>query len=235
MIKFNLKKEKYKNHPMDGKYGVIVSNVGYAGYPITIVDNSREVEYGKYTGIPSLCLIHLNKRVRSYQKLRIFDEFLYLGFSFRTPTYKMYEYEYEELSQEQIIQDLKTVLYYTEPNLQSHSMVGCSSDKIEDDCNYYEGYYVLNNEEEYTILKCLDEYKFYKGKKSYYPDWEKGEDLIYYDKIDFDTYKKALSVSDLRRLIVTKTNELLDGDDIIDKITAYKKNKDELEKDLNIK
>lgn len=235
MIKFNLREREYKNHPMDGKYGVITGNVGYAGYPITIVDNSREIENNKYTGYSTLCLIHLNERVREYQRLRVFDDFLYLGFSIKEPTYKMYDYKYEELSTDQIIQDLKTVLYYSEPNLQRCSLVANSSDKVEDDSNYYEGYYVLNNEEEYTILKCLDKYKFYKGRKSYYPDWKKEEDLIYTGKIDFDIYKKALYVSKLRNLIVTYTNELLDDDSIVNKITEYKQNKSELQLQLNIK
>lgn len=106
MIKYNVKLDECRNHHMDGKYGVLIGNVGYAGYPVTIVDNSREVENGKYTRIPSLCLIHLNERVREYESLRIGDDFLYLGFYPKEPKYKMYDYKYEELSIEQIIKDL---------------------------------------------------------------------------------------------------------------------------------
>ena len=235
MIKYNVKLDEYRNHRMDGKYGVLIGNIGYAGYPLTIVDNSREVENGKYAGIPSLCLIHLNERVREYASLRVGDDFYYLGFYPKEPTYKMYDYKYGELSTEQIIQDLKTVIYYSEPNLQGRSLVSWRSKKIEDDPNYYEGRYVLNNEEEYTILKCKDKYRFYRGKKNYCTDWEKEEGLIYEDTIDFNIYKKALEVSRLREEIVTKTNELLDSDDIADTIMEYKLNKSELENLLNIK
>lgn len=216
MINYNLRENWYKSHPMDEKYGIITGNVKYDGYPVTIVDNSKEVEDDIFTEKPSLCLIHLSERVREYASLRAGNEFLYLNFSLRVPTYRMYDYKYENLSKEQIIQDLKTVFYYLEPNLQSRSMVGR---------------YVLNNEEEYTIIKYLNEYKFYKGNN---PDWNNEKDLIYSDTIDFDLYEKALYVSNLRNTIVTKTNELLDSEDILEKIKTYKENKSELELKLNI-
>lgn len=233
MIKYNLRKNDFDN-PMENKYGVITGNVAYARYPLTIVDNSKEEKDGMYTHIPALCLIHISERIRRYEHLRLFNEFLHLDFTFSTPTYKMYDYKYEELSEEQIIKDLKSVLYYFEPNLQSHSLVGCSSNEIEDDINYYEGSYVLNDEEEYTILKYKDEYKFYKGKKCYYPNWEREEDLIYSGKIDFDIYKKSIYLLDLRRQIVMFTNELLDEHDIVERITEYQTCKTELEEILEL-
>lgn len=222
MIPYNLKKEEYKNHPMDGKYGVIVTNNPYAGYPVTIVDNHREVVNNKYTREPALCLLHLNEDVRMYTQLKLFDEFLYHSFSWRTPTYRMFPYEKVELSNEEIVNILKRVLYCDQPALQSHSLVGSSSKKLEDDPNYYEGRYVLNDEEEYTILKCRTSYKFYKGKKSYYPDWKNPEEIpLFEGEIDFEMYALALEAERKRGSIVTRTNEILDSDGD-DQIAAYK-------------
>jgi hypothetical protein len=211
-IKYNLRKDEHKNHPMDNKYGVIIINTPLAGYPVTIVDNHREVEYGKYTHIPTLCLLHLTEDVRYYLELRIFDEFLYLGFSFGAPTYKMYPYELKELSDTEVIRILKKVFYEAQPNLQCRSLVGSSSDLLKDDPNYYEGSYVLNDEQEYTILKCKDKYKFFRGMKHYYPHWGKEEELIYEGDIDFELYELAIEVCKLRASIVTETNKLLDDE-----------------------
>lgn len=221
MIQYNLKQDKWKNHPMDGKYGVIVTNSRYANYPVTIVDNSQEVVNGRYTGIHSLCLLHLSENVRQYIHLKVFDEMLYQSFSFVTPTYRMHEYPKTELSTDEIIAVLKQVFYLEQPSLQSRSCVGSSSKRLEDDPNYYEGHYVLNDEEEYTILKIKGSYKFFKGRKTYYPNWKDSEDLIFEGEINFDIYKLALEVDQLRRDIVVHTNNILDDDDN-DKISEYK-------------
>lgn len=227
MIPFNLKEEKHKNHPLDGKYGMVVTNTPYAKYPVTIVDNSQETEKGRYTGKPALCLLHLSEDVRTYTNLKLFDEFLYVSFAFSKPTYRMYDYAYEELSDEKIIQILRHHFYAVQPMLQGRSLVGSSSKRIEDDPNYYEGYYVLNDEQDYTILKCGTKYKFYRGTKKYYPNWSKDEDLIYEGNINFDVYKIALEVQRLRSYIVTNTNYLLDTEDD-DSIAQYKELKCQL-------
>ncbi|MFV1457352.1 hypothetical protein VJ282_32680, partial [Bacillus mycoides] len=121
MIPFNLKVEKYKNHPMDNKFGMIITNTQYANYPVTIVDNSEEVVDGKYTDKPALCLIHLSENVRTYTRLKLFDEFLYVSFSWKKPTYRMYDYKKEELSNEEVIEILKNVVYELHPKLQTRS------------------------------------------------------------------------------------------------------------------
>ncbi len=212
MIKYNLKEERYKNHPLDDKYGTITANSIYSGYPVTLVDNHNEVVGGKYTHNPALCLLHLSEDVRQYTRLKLFDDFLYLSFAFSTPTYRMHNYNYEVLEDGSIINILKNVFYFVQPKLQSHSLVGSSSKELEDDPNYYEGNYVLNDEEEYTILKCRDTYKFYRGKKSYYPDWKKDDDLIFEDKINFEVYKQSLETAKVKWQIVVNTNQMLDED-----------------------
>jgi hypothetical protein len=233
MIPYKLKEDTYKNHPMDGKYGTIITNTPYANYPVTIVDNHEEVVNGKYTNKPTLCLLHLSEDVRTYTRLRLFDEFLYISFAFSKPTFKMYEYKKEKLTNEKIISVLKNVFYFLQPSLQSHSLVGSTSKELEDDPNYYEGSYVLNNEEEYTILKCRKTFKFYKGKKKYYPNWKETEDLLFEGEINFDLYKLALEVARLKAKIVTNTNQLLE-DENDDSIARYQTLKKQLNKQLEI-
>ncbi|PFF46108.1 MULTISPECIES: hypothetical protein [Bacillus cereus group] len=233
MIPFNLKEDDYKNHPLDGKYGTIITNSIYANCPVTIVDNHEEVINGKYTKNPALCLLHLSEDVRQYMSLRLFDDFLYKSFVFDKSLYRIYEYKKETLSDEKIIEILKNVFYLIQPTLQSHSLVGSKSKRLEDDPNYYEGYYVLNDEEEYTILKCRDSYKFYKGRKTYYPNWEntQDEDLLYEGLINFDIYKISIEVEQLRGRIVRYTNQILD-DEHDDSIQKYKDLKKQLKASL---
>lgn len=227
MIPFNLKEDDYKNHPLDGKYGVITTNSIYANYPVTIVDNSHEKRN------PTLCLLHLSEEVRQYVSLRLHDDFLYKSFVFDKSRYRIYEYKREDLSNEKIINILKKVLYYIQPSLQSGSLVGSSSEQIEDDPNYYAGHYVLNDEEEYTILKCGKEYRFYKGNKNYFPDWKDTEDkdLLYEGMINFEIYKMSIELAVLRRQIVTYANQLLD-DEQYGSIQKYKNLKTQLEDSL---
>jgi hypothetical protein len=221
MINYNLKVDSMKNHPMDDKYGLIIKNSVYAGYPVTIVDNSEEIANGSYTHKPALCLLHLSERVRRYMSLKLFDEFLYIGFVFKTPTYRMYPYEYVTLTNEEIIKQLKQVLYFLQPTLHSRSLVGTSSKRLEDDPNYYEGYFVLNNEEEYTILKHRTTYKLYRGKKTYYPHWNIANDLLFKGELDFDIYTLSVEAERLRLYIVSCTNEILD-DESNDAIARYR-------------
>ncbi|MFJ8528483.1 hypothetical protein [Bacillus sp. NPDC094106] len=224
MIPFNLREDKHKNHPLDGRYGCIITNSIYANYPVTIVDNSDDRRN------PVLCLLHLSEDVRQYLSLRLHANFLYKSFAFDKSLYRIYAYPKEELSNEKIINTLKKVLYLAQPSLQSGSLVGSSSKRIEDDPNYYTGHYVLNDEEEYTILKCGKEYRFYKGKRTYFPNWEDTEDkdLLYEGVISFDIYKLSIELEHLRRKIVMYTNQLLD-DENYDLIQNYKNLKKQLE------
>ncbi|MBX9158609.1 hypothetical protein [Bacillus cereus] len=210
MIPFNLKVEKYKNHPMDNKFGMIITNTQYANYPVTIVDNSDEVEDGKYTRKPALCLLHLSENVRTYTRLKLFSELLYVSFAWKEPTYRMYEYKKEELSNEKVIAILHGVLYGLQPRLQTRSLVGWKSEKLEDDPNYYVGYYVLNDEEEYTVFKCGKKYGFVKGRYDYSKLLETSDNCLYVGEIDFELYALAVEVHERRGRIVTQTNQMLD-------------------------
>lgn len=232
MIKYNLRKNEIGNHPLEYRYGVVINSGLYSGYPLTIVDNSKEIKNGKFTRDFAKTLLHLDERIRIWYEVELFNDFLYLNFSFNEPKYRMFDYKLEELSNEQIIKDLKKVFYYLQPNLQQSSLVASSKKGIENDPNYYEGIYVLNDEEEYSILKCGTKYKFYKGRKFYYPDWNKDEGLIFTGDINFDLYKKARDLEVIRKNIIMKTNKLLDGDDLIANVERYNSLKKEVLDDL---
>ena len=105
MIEYNVVEKEHKNHPNDGKYGVITGNVGYANYPVTIVDNRGEYE-NRNSRTATLCLIHLSERVRRYEYLMIDDEYSYKSFAFNSSAYKMYDYKCEDLTSDKIIKDL---------------------------------------------------------------------------------------------------------------------------------
>jgi hypothetical protein len=231
MIPYNLKEDKYKNHPKDGLYGVILKAGAYTGYPVTIVDNSEEVKDNKSTRLPALVLIHLSEGVRQYSRMRLYDEFLYLGFSGKEPTYRMYDYTKKEMTQDEIIQTLKKVFYDIQPQLQSRTMMGWTSGELEDDPNRYNGSFILNNEEEYKIKKCGKTVYFYKGTAFDSPSEGEEEVLLCKEEINFDIYKQAIEVSKLRGSIVMYTNHMLD-DTGNNKIEQYYQARKELDKKL---
>lgn len=160
-------------------------------------------------------LVHIDENVRvKFDRMRLYEDYLYLHES-GLASYGGYEYKRVKLSEEEVVEVLKKVFYCTQPKLQSHSLVGSSSKNIEDDPNYYQGSYVLNNDEEYSILKCKDEIRFYKGIKSYYPDWKNEEDLIFKSKIDFEVYKISLELNNLKNNILKNPDKSLkDGMEI---------------------
>lgn len=216
MINFNLKEEKYTNgHPLDGKYGVIRNGSMKDGYPITIVDNSEEVVDGMYTKIPSVCLVHLNKDVRYYEELKVFSDFLYMNFNMGESTFHMYDYKKCQLRNGAIVKALMNVLYFWEPKLQTKTLLWTGKKGLENDPNYYQGTYVLNNEKEYTILKYKKEYRIVEGKLDFsIAEWDfPSSKLISSGEIDLERYEKALAMYDLKRKITTYTNQILEDNE----------------------
>lgn len=223
MIQFNLK-EEFKNHPDDYKLGTVISGGIYTGYPLTIVDNKTDERN-------ILTLLHMSQSVRRYIQLSLYRDMLYLpGGSNDNDTYRKFNYDKVELSQAEALEVLREVFYKLEPKLQSRSAVGTSLKGIENDPNYYSGSYVLNDEETYTILKCRDTVKFFKGEKSYYPDFEKEEDLIGVETIDFDLYSLSLEYAECKRKVLSFTNRMLDEDCLVENVQRLK----ELEHELDI-
>lgn len=220
MIQFNLK-EEYRNHPNDYKYGVIITNSEYSGYPLTIVDNTSDDR--RFS-----TLLHMAPDVRQYLRLKLYDEMLYLN-GRSDSEYRMFDYTRKEISKEESLIILRRVFYKLQPKLQTRSLVGTTKKGIENDPNYYEGSYVLNDENIYTILKCRDTVKFFKGEKTYYPDFDSQEDLLGVEKIDFELYERSLEYQKTKRNISMFTNELLDENQLIETINRF----NELEKILD--
>lgn len=203
MITYNVREYSYKSHPLDGHYGEIIAGP-YINYPITIVDNHDEVENSKRTGKKSICLLHLNERVRQYERLALHEDFLYFSFAREKPTYRMFDYKLAEISTEEAIVTLQEVLYFEQPELESRTLMGWTGNDLEDDPNRYTGYYVLNDEEDYTIVKQKGRYRLYKGTKA------SEEFQIFEGTLNFDIYRKSVEYSKLKRTIVHGINRLLD-------------------------
>lgn len=220
MIQFNLK-EEYRNHPNDYKYGVIITNSEYSGYPLTIVDNVTNKRQIK-------TLLHLSQDVRQYLTLNLYDDMLYLN-GRSNSEYRMFDYTKKEISKAEALVLLRRVFYKLQPNLQTRSLVGTTEKGIENDPNYYEGSYVLNDENVYTILKCRDTVQFFKGEKNYYPDFDSQEDLLGVEKIDFELYERSLEHQKIKRNISMFTNKLLDENQLIETTIRFNK----LEKTLD--
>ena len=233
MIPYKLKERKYKNHPKDGHYGVVKNGTMYNGYPVTIVDDSELSKDGYSTGKAALVLIHLAEGIRSYSHLTLHEDFQYLAFGNpkNVPTYRMFDYTKRELTNDEIIQTLKKVVYDVSPQLQTQTCVGWGSGLLKDDPNRYTGTYVLNNEMEYKIEKYRDKIKFYTLLEHGTGTSVEQKQLVFEEKLNFDVYEKAVEVYSLRQNIVMFTNQALDSG-IGEKIQAYEKARKELDEKL---
>lgn len=224
MINVRLRKEDLEEYPDGKRYGVIRNLSSYSGYPLMVVDNSEEIKDGRYTRKPSKVLVHLSEDVRTYSRLRIFDDYLYTNkpFDKQSNQFNMFEYAKKELTDEEIIASLTKVLYFLEPSLQSRTLMGSMKKGIENDPNFYEGHYVLNDEKEYTILKHKDEYQFLRGELSRSHTLDYSDYLLEKGKIDFTKYKKALEMERLKLHTIMNVNQILSNDED-DTIERYQK------------
>lgn len=221
MIQFNLKEEEYRHHPDDFKYGIIISNGEYRGYPLTIVDNKTKEQWIK-------TLLHISPDVRQYRTFKLMDDMLYWN-GLRPDAYRIFDYTKKEISKEEALHILRQVFYKLQPKLRMSSAVGTTEKGLENDPNYYEGQYVLNDENIYTVLKCRDEVKFFQGEKKYYPDFKSEDGLLGSEKIDFDLYECSIEYQKTKSNILRFTNQLLDENRLIE--TTIRLN--ELEKTLD--
>ena len=226
MIPFNLKERKYKNHPKDGLYGVIQNGGVLSGYPVTIVDDSTSEK-------TALVLIHLAEDIRSYSRLTLYEDFLYLSFANpnNQPTYRMFDYAKREMTEREIIQTLKKVIYDASPELQTQTCLGWSSGLPKDNPNRFKGSYVLNNEKEYRIEKYTNKIKFFVLPVGNDEELGAKDELLYEEELNFEIYEKALEVKRLRRQLVMYTNQLLDSG-MGEKLQAYEKARKELDEKL---
>lgn len=137
------------------------------------------------------CETHISENVRSYRSTyELYNEFLYVN----DPTdFKFFEYEYEELSDEQIIDHLiNEILYDKQPGLQSTSLVGTSAKGIDKDPNYHDGHYVLRDGKEYTMSYCRNKVFIREGVDG---GWYKGAGdigrTVYEGEVDYNRIKQA--------------------------------------------
>ncbi|MFF2532263.1 hypothetical protein ACFVS2_25470 [Brevibacillus sp. NPDC058079] len=154
-------------------------------------------------------LLHLHERIRTrLTGLELYREFLYLPDE-NLKNYGGYDYQCETLEETNILRELRLVMYKIQPMLQSRSLVGTSKKGIEHDPNYYEGFYVLNDNNDYTILKCKDTFKLFRGIKHYYPDWDHNEDLLHTETIDFSVYNLSYTYNQLRNQLTNQPHQSL--------------------------
>lgn len=212
MIKFNLKEEWHKNHPLEKKWGRLLQSSIYGNHLCTIVDNHNEILNGRYTFEPAILLLHMSPDVRKYVNAKLFDEFLYVTIwdDEDIPTYTNWDYKYQELSESQIIKSLESVLYGLEPMLQTHTLLGYRGSDLFDNPNDYWGEYVLNDEEEYTISRKIKDVSFSKEGK-----------VFYNGKIDEDRFRKAVEKYQLKREICCNVDKLLNEGTLKEKIEKY--------------
>lgn len=131
--------------------------------------------------------------------------------------------EIREISQDEIISNLRKVFYLLQPTLQSSTLAGGGIPHTESDPNFYDGYYYLQDGEEYTILKYGKTVEFYKGHKPYtymFAKEEERNDCLYREDIDFDLYSKSIELHDLKAECKYDIAEMLDydRDNLISKI-----------------
>ena len=213
MIDYNLRSE-YKNHPLDKKWARLVKSSIYGNHLCTVVDNQNEIVNGKYTHESAVLLLHMSPEVRQFVRAKLFEEFLYVSVweDSDIPKYTNWDYERRTLSESEIIENLESVLYDLEPMLQEHTLLGYSGNDLFDNPNRYAGSYVLNDEEEYTIIRRIKDITFYKG-----------DEVIYKGKIDEDRFRKAVEKYWLKWEICVCADRLLSEGTLREKVEEYMK------------
>lgn len=142
-----------------------------------------------------------------------------------------------EVLKEEAISKLKRVFYLLQPTLQGNTLAGGGVSHTESDPNIYDGYYYLQDGEEYTILKYGEIVEFYKGHKPYtylFSKEEERNDCLYREEIDFDLYSKSIELQNLKRKCKYDIAEMIDcdRDSLIDNINRMTILEKEIEKCL---
>lgn len=223
MINYNLRTDRHysTNHPLDCKWAELSSGP-WMNHLCTVVDNHNEVVDGRYTQLPSKLLLHMSPRVRCYVHGSVFRDFYYVGIfkDADIPTFTNWDYKFEELSDVQIISDLKTVLYDLEPLLRSKTLVGFSGQSIWDDPNHFYGDYVLNDENSYHIHRKRDNVTFTR---------DDGTEICTF-KLNKDLFEKAVDLDKRRKYIVLNADKLLCEGTLAEYVSSYDSDKNQFNK-----
>lgn len=144
--------------------------------------------------------------------IKLFDDFLYVGVwsDEDIPTYTNWEYPHEELSNERIIDDLFSVLYDLQPDLQCHTLMAYTGDDLLDDRNTHTGEYVLNDEKEYTISRMKKHVVF-----------EHENNILFDGELNEEKYRKAMRKYKLKRKILGLTDMLLETGELESLLKEY--------------
>lgn len=150
-----------------------------------------------------------------------------------------FDFNIKEVSKEEVVTKLRKVFYLLQPKLQGNTLVGGGIPHTKTDPNYYDGYYYLQDGEEYTILKYGSLVEFYKGHKPYTYLFSKKEDrtdYLYREEIDFNLYVKSIELHNLKAECKYDISEMLDykTDDLINKINKIKELEEEIKNTLDI-
>lgn len=136
--------------------------------------------------------MHLTKNVRLADYYgRLGDDVFYANL---TDDVLFYGYKYREISDEEAVEILlDEVLYGINPKLCSSSCVGNVVKGIDSDTNYHDGYYILPNNEVYTMTYCGNRVIIRKGMDGgWYHDKENAGPTIYKGETDWVRIKNAL-------------------------------------------
>lgn len=223
MIDYNLREDRGCgiNHPLDCKWATLTSGP-WMNHLCTVVDNHNEVVDGRYTQLPSKLLLHMSPRVRCYVTRSVFKDFYYVGVlnDKYIPTFTNWDYKFEELSDAQIIKDLKTVLYNLEPSLSSKTLLGFKGHSIWDDPNDFWGEYVLNDENSYLIHRKRDNITFSRMD---------GREICSF-KLNKDLFEKALDLDTRRKYILDNADKLLCEGTLAEYVSSYDSDKNQFDK-----
>lgn len=136
------------------------------------------------------CLEHISKNVKIRGSYVLFENLLY--------TTKKDEYNiiiseiHKKFTDEEACNILiDEVLYGAQPRLQSQSCVGTNQKGIDKNPNYFDGRYILADNEEYTVTYCRNKIKIKKGHDG---GWYSGGNtmpVIFEGVIDWSRMKKA--------------------------------------------
>ena len=207
------------------------------------ISNNRE-NYAKRGGSRRFdgvdCINFLDKGVMTKHTYNIGEDICYLsdfGGDYEFYNKDRFTFDIKETNKQDEISSLRKVFYFLQPTLQGRTLVGGGEANTPTDPNYYEGRYYLCNGEEYTILKNRETVEFYNTRKPYtylFKYEVDREDCIYREKIDFELYRKAIKLQDLKRKITHTTGEMLNyhKEELIDIINEYQELKEILDNQI---
>lgn len=118
--------------------------------------------------------------------------------------YKDFKFDNKkDLSKEYIISVIKRYVYLESPAVYSSTCMGGGKEGVLGNPNWQYGTFILEDLEEYTVIKKYDTVKIFKGVENMYAFLDK--ECYCYFKLDEKLYENALRLSSLRRYMLTNS------------------------------